>query len=367
MRSFQKSTLIAMCALSSALAACASVDDTEAPTTRVAFMAAFTPISSVTVYDTHGEVVMKLPKGEQETDLPVGNYYVDIRDDYNNSVFSEDGRFMFVPAADGAEIDLAPHVVPNINVPLFAITVNVSHEVDDGYGTHVSPLHTTGPDHRGRLVWEAARAMVGSGGATGYSWSTSDTYASSGYAAEDAGAWSFLRNAYSNTNSSGVWTTGHDVSCRADNDSSNNYTPCSLTSGSDNVSQYVYQSGFYRGGQCKAFMNLVAYRSGVYHGTNWAFVKFPADSWIASNTSLSTYATAQPGDLLRKTTSLQHAVIIVRKISSSQIVVVDSNSIGANSNGNEKVGSHTLGYTGSGSTSDLGVYRVLNCVYTGGC
>lgn len=359
MRSFQMSTMVAVCALSSVLAACASVDDTEAPTVRVAFTAAFAPISSVTVYDTDGEVVMKLPEGKQETDLPVGNYYVDIRDDYNNSVFSEDGRLMFVPAADGAELDLAPHVVPNIDVPLFAITVNINHEVDDGYGTQVSALHTTGPDHRGRLVWEAARAMVGPTGADGYTWSTSTTNASYAYVSEDSGAWSSLRSAY-----------GTLVSCRNDNDTTNNYTPCSLTYGTDNVSQYVCQTNCgtygYHGGQCKAFMNLVAYRSGVYHGTNWAWKTLPTDSWIASNTSLSTYATALPGDLLRKTTSSQHAVIIVRVISSSQIVVMDSNWV-SGGDGYEKIGSHVLGYTGSGTSSDLGTYRVLNCVYAGTC
>lgn len=357
MRSFQLSTMVAVCALSSVLAACASVDDTEAPTVRVAFTAAFAPISSVTVYDTDGEVVMKLPEGKQEIDLPAGNYYVDIREDYNNSVFSQDGRLMFIPAADGAEINLAPHVVPNIDVPLFAITVNVSHEVDDGYGTNVSALHTTGPDHRGRLVWEAARAMVGPDGATGYVWSTSTVAASYAYVSEDSGAWTSLRSAY-----------GTLVSCRNDNDSSNNYTPCTLTYGSDNVSQYVCQNNCgasgYHGGQCKAFMNLVASRSGVYHNSpNFTWKTLPLDSWIASNTSLSTYATSQPGDILRKTTASPHAAITVRVISSSQIVVMDSNWV----DGNENITSHVLGYSGSGTASDLGTYRVLNCVYAGTC
>jgi hypothetical protein len=324
---------------------------------QVHISAAFAPIVSARFFDEGGNEVASLVNGERDITLKEGNYLIDIREDYDNSVFSSDGRLLFVPGVIGAKLELAPHYVSWSDIPLVGLHVDsVSSYAAGEIEVSRRGLHTTGPDHRGRLVWEAARAMVGPSGADGYTWGTSTTNASYAYVSEDSGAWSSLRTAY-----------GTLVSCRNDNDTANNYTPCSLTYGSDNVSQYVCQNNCgtygYHGGQCKAFMNLVAYRSGVYHGTNWAFKTLPSDSWIASNTSLSTYATAQAGDVLRKTTSSPHAAITVRVISSSQVVVMDSNW----SDGYEKIISHTLGYSGSGTTSDLGAYRVLNCVYAGTC
>lgn len=352
MRSVHSMLVAVMLTVSPLVVSCAQAHE-DSPV-EVTFTAAFAPVTGGVVYDGEGDFVAEVAE-DGSSELRPGVYYVDLRDDYQNSVFSEDGRLLFVPAVEGAELDLAAHVVPGVDVPIFVVIVG-EHSHDDGYGTAASALHTTGPDHRGRMVWEAARAMVGPSGATGYTWSTSTVAASYAYVSEDSGAWNSLRSAY-----------GTLVSCRNDNDSSNNYTPCSLTYGADNVSQYVCQNNCgtygYHGGQCKGFMNLVAYRSGVYHGTNWAWKTLPTDSWIASNTSLLTYATAQAGDLLRKTTSGPHATITVRVISSSQIVVMDSNWV----DGNENIISHVLGYSGSGTTSDLGTYRVLNCVYAGTC
>jgi hypothetical protein len=75
----------------------------------------------------------------------------------------------------------------------------------------------------------------------------------------------------------------------------------------------------------------------------------------------ATYDNILPGDYLRM--PYGHAAIVVRKIPSPtapQAVIFDSNWLGGD--GNEAVGSHALGWTGS-SYYNLGNYRVIKCAY----
>lgn len=240
-----------------------------------------------------------------------------------------------------------------IGMPMFGCLAT-----EDEIGVNEQALYSGAPTgDRGRLLWEATRAVVGSANADSEDWSpTGDMYATSSYVSTDTGAWSSLRSAY------GIY-----VSCRNDNDSSNNYTPCSLQYGSDDVSQYECQNGSctsnYHGGQCKAFSNLVAYRSGVFHGNDWAWKSLPSDSWITSNCNYVTSGNIQAGDVLRST-SYGHAVIVARVFSSTSVMVIDSNWLGGD--GYEKVGAHEMSFSGSG-ISDLDNYRVLNCVYNNDC
>lgn len=339
----------------------------------VRFVAAFAPIETVTFYDRDGYVVEELDgaDGELAALLPEGVYFADIRDDYGNSVYDSNERMMFAPRVEGAELHLDPFEIPGSEVPLIGVVVGDRtrlEEHDHDVEVSMEALHTTGPDHRGRMVWEAARAMVGPSLAGTHTWGTSTVTSIHNYVGEDSGAWTSLRGGY-----------GTFTSCRHDNDASNNFSPCSLTYGSDTVNQYSCQgscpAGTYRGGQCKAFMNLVAYRSGVYHGASWAWKTFPLDSVIddaGTSYPLATYATVATGDLLRRPTSAgsPHAAIVVRVISSSQIVVVDSNWVnpgGGSGDGLEIIASHTMGFTGTWAVTDLGSYHRLSCVYAGTC
>jgi hypothetical protein len=219
-------------------------------------------------------------------------------------------------------------------------------------------------DARARVLQETSLAMTG--GYTTYTsanWPTVTTTATYPYVKQDVGAWNLL-----------IAANGTNVSCRKSYASGNNYTPCSLTYGmNDSVDKYVCQGSCpaapLHGGQCKSFMNLVAYRSGQYQNPNYAFTTFPSDSTITNGNKIATYMPVatydgiMPGDFLRM--PYGHALIVVRKIDSQHVVVMDSNWI--NGNGNEIVGSHTMAFTGKGGISDLGSYRVLNCVYNGTC
>jgi hypothetical protein len=360
-----------MMGVASQIQACAAEappTSSDAPLSEVRFVAAFAPIEAVTLYDRDGYVLEELEgvDGDLTALLEEGVYFADIRDDYNNSVFDAHERMLFAPRIEGAELHLEPYAVPGSEVPLVGIVVGDRTRFDEhthDVAASMEALHTTGPDHRGRMVWEAARAMVGPSLAGTHTWGTGTTTSIHAYASEDSGAWSSLRTAY-----------GTNTSCRNDNDTSNNFTPCSLTYGSDVVGIYTCQgycpAGTYRGGQCKAFMNLVAYRSGVYHGASWAFRTFAVDSTIddgGTNYPLATSSNVTVGDLLRRPTSAgnPHAAIVVRVISASQIVVVDSNWV--NGSGAETVASHTMGFTGTGTVSDLGTYHRLSCVYTDAC
>lgn len=243
-------------------------------------------------------------------------------------------------------------------------------EADDGpsEGTEASELALDSA--RARVVQEASYAMTGSYATYAPDdWPTMDTYARYDYTLTDRGAWNLLLDSPS-------YGYGRYVSCMAYRSQGWLYAPCGLSAsagyGSFEMPYYTCQgscpSARMRGGQCKAFMNLVAYRSGRYQGPGYAFKAFPPDAAIAKWSTASdqmpyaTYADILPGDFLQRPDG--HALIVVRKISASQVVVFDSNWL--DGDGAEVVGSHTLGFSGSGD-SDLGNYRVLKCAYDGGC
>lgn len=221
-----------------------------------------------------------------------------------------------------------------------------------------------------RVIQECSQAMWGSWWTFNETnWPTGTTYATYAYTSADIGAWNLLMS--STRYSSGAW-----VACLEYTGGTYTITPCYLSYGSADMPNYTCQgscSGAYmHGGQCKPFMNLVAYRSGQYQNPGYGWKDFPLDSTIdswstaADQMPYATYSNIVEGDFLRRTTSTTpHAAIVVRKISSSQVIVLDSNWSGGN--GRERVSSHSMGFTGSNDINDLGTYRVLKCAYTGGC
>ncbi|MFA6603599.1 MAG: hypothetical protein WCT10_02010 [Patescibacteria group bacterium] len=223
-----------------------------------------------------------------------------------------------------------------------------------------------------RVIQECSQSMSGSWWTYNETnWPTGTTYGTYAYISNDLGAWGKLLDNTYNYGIRGWWT-----SCRKTNSpQTNNYGPCSLTYGDlDTASLYDCQGTctggiHHRGGQCKPFMNLVAYRSGTYQNPGYAWKSFPNDATIAAsdpNGTLmpaATYANIVEGDYLRR--PYGHALIIVRKISSSQVIVLDSNWSGGN--GTEQISSHSMAFGSGDSDSNLGAYRVLKCAYTGGC
>ena len=243
-----------------------------------------------------------------------------------------------------------------------------------------------------RVIQECSQAMVGSHDTYNVgNWPTGTTYATYAYVSSDSGAWNkLLDSTYGCTRNSGgacitPWTRGWWTSCRSTN-SVLNYTPCNETYGNLNVaSQFDCQgtctsSSRHRGGQCKSFINLVAYRSGIYQYSGYGFRVLPNDLCITNTTAscnsskpiarpandpdmpLATYANIVEGDFLRKPNG--HAVIVVRKVNSSTVIVLDSNWTGGD--GSEIISSHQMNF-GQGNSSDLSAYRVLKCIYTGRC
>lgn len=262
--------------------------------------------------------------------------------------------------------------------------------VDDNFlGTATQELdaaHT-------RVVQECSQAMSGSWNTyNATNWPTGATYATYAYTSADAGAWNLLLDNTYNGSVRGWWT-----SCKKTLADAPQYTPCNLVAGTGYgdldtpISNFTCQGNcasatYKRGGQCKPFMNLVAYRSGLYQNSGYQWKSFPSDTCIAyttascnlatkvtrpandANMPLATYANIIEGDYLRM--PYDHAAIVVRKIDSLNVVVLDSNWLpgsGGTGNGKEIVGSHVMGFTGTGTHSDLGAYRVLKCAYTGAC
>lgn len=228
---------------------------------------------------------------------------------------------------------------------------------------------------RTRVIRECSQAMAGSWWTYNETnWPTGTTYGSYAYISSDLGAWALLLNNTYNYGIRGWWT-----SCLKTTNVQN-YTPCHIAAygNLDTASLYDCQGScanpaFHRGGQCKPFMNLVAYRSGLYQNPGYAWKAFPSDSQIsnwstaADQMPYATYSNIEPGDYLRRPGG--HALIIVRKISSSQVVVLDSNWVedqNGYNDGAEIIGSHELSFSGAGN-NNLGNYRVLKCTYNGNC
>jgi hypothetical protein len=141
-----------------------------------------------------------------------------------------------------------------------------------------------------------------------------------------------------------------------------------VTYGSDDMPNYTCQGncniGHKKGGQCKAFMNLIAYRSGVYQNSNLSWASFPSDpdidNWSEGSGEMpkASYSNLESGDFLRKPDG--HALIVIRKFVENnveKVLVFDSNW----HNGNEEVLSHEM------TVGSLGSYRILKCVYNYSC
>lgn len=318
--------------------------------TSVRFSALFANLESVAIYNEDVELV-EILNDNFETQLMPGFYYLDIRDDYDNTPYDENGRLFFQPVAMGAELSESPIFIEIDGNEISVIGLTV---YENG-GVLRQALYDGAPTgDRGRLLWEATRAMrpyEPTNLVDSETWYPAGTmYATASYVSTDEGAWNAMLNAYG------------DYACCVDGELS----PCYLSEACSDVSTYECQdtscTNNYHGGQCKAFQNLICYRSGIFHGENWAWRSLPVDSWISSNCDNITSGSIQAGDVLRY--PYYHSIIVARVFSSTSVMVIDSNWVGGN--GYELIGAHEMSFSGSG-VSDLDNYRVLDCVYNNDC
>lgn len=142
---------------------------------------------------------------------------------------------------------------------------------------------------RTRMIQEASQAMTGSWWTYNETnWPTATTYGTYSYVSSDLGAWNLLLDNNYNGGVRGWW-----VSCRRNSTTYNYNTtdaPCLFTAYGDLNTASLYDcqgicsSGIqHKGGQCKPFTNLVAYRSGIYQNPGYAFKKLPDDLTIAAS------------------------------------------------------------------------------------
>lgn len=131
-------------------------------------------------------------------------------------------------------------------------------------------------------------------------------------------------------------------------------------------------------------MNLVVYRSSVYHSGSSAtgpgsWRDLPSDSSIGSGSYANeSSGTIAVGDPLRDpdvpsdpNDNPVHAGIVVYAPAGGPYRIVDSNWVSGGSGNTEYIGSHTLAFSGSCTTdsvSNLSCYKNLSCIYNaGGC
>lgn len=251
-----------------------------------------------------------------------------------------------------------------------------------------------------RVTWEASFAMTGkyttsssdstTCNSTTKCWTrttstpgaTSSYYAvwdydsnGTGYIDYDESAWDYMMD-----EDSGVYADGNG-SCTQSGYSS--AMGCGLSVDTETGKNYTCQSSSGtctggssssatkpRGGQCKAFQNLLLYRSGQYTGT------LPSDSTVsgysATGSSAPTSSTSNiaVGDVLRRLTSLHSMTVVAYDSSTQRALVVDSNYVGTTSTTyNEYIAARVVGFstTTYSGYSLLSSYRDLKCVYTGVC
>ncbi len=412
------------------------LDASDVPV-NVQLDAAFTVLDYVDVYSQEGEFQKTIDSSMDFQDvLSVGSYYMDFVNEDGASSFMDDGRLAFAPMGEGMTPMDGPFEIDGQNMWEVAVdsvleaNARLNIRIRDGDETlrpwkerfqdwqmnlpqeERDPIHDSewiasekaystsygSSTTRLRVTWEASFAMTGyftsSSTSTvtcrnstscwnrrgnGYAYWDYDSNGT-GYIDYDTSAWSTLRSNYTNL-----------VSCV-----DGGFTPCSISVGSSTPKYYTCQSSSGscisgsgssatkpRGGQCKAFANLLLYRSGQYNSGSWRTL--PSQSTIYCSTSsypILTTSTIAVGDVLqrvdgvsgscsdtaRMSISTVHTQLVVAYDSSARTaIVVDSNYSG--NNGNEYIGYHTAGFstTSYSDYSLLSNYRDLDCVYTGGC
>ena len=131
--------------------------------------------------------------------------------------------------------------------------------------------------------------------------------------------------------------------------------------------QFVMDGDYPRGGQCKAFVNLLLYRSGIYQGPapTYTFKRLPNDDTIDLVAPMVAGGSLRIGDALRNTVNTGHALVVLARIEPKDgkplsALVMDSNFI-KGSDGHEIIGTHVM------TINELSSYRDLDCVYAGTC
>ena len=146
----------------------------------------------------------------------------------------------------------------------------------------------------------------------------------------------------------------------------------------NDINKTDYPMGVARGGQCKAFVNLLLYRSGVYQGPapTYAFKQLPTDPTIKGDLRLFPPVddkNLREGSVLRRPDGLIHALIVLARLpgptpDNPNLLVIDSNYLDPTGNrkgdGHEVIGTHIMPLRDpDGIKSDLNGYRNLDCVY----
>lgn len=241
-------------------------------------------------------------------------------------------------------------------------------------GKYTSSSTDTTTCNSGTRCWTRSSSTPGSTSSYYAVWDYDSN--GTGYIDYDEAAWDTMTSNYTSGDASCA-QSGYSLSTTCNQSSTigvgtgKNYT-CQSSSGSCTGGSGSSATKP-RGGFCKAFQNLVLYRSGQYNSGSWRTL--PSDTTItaystsgsdAPTTSTSNIAV---GDVLRRlgSTTLHSMIVVAYDSSTQRALVVDSNYVApASGSYYEYIGAHVVSFSGSGYT-DLDNYRNLKCVYTGSC
>ncbi len=399
-------------------------EENETTQSYVAFGAAFVNLGYVDVYNETGEFLQRIDHSvDFQEVLENGYYLMDFVDESSLHSFMDDGRLAFAPMTEGAtpidrvyvedlglylwEVAVDPVLEGNArlnarlkngdpNLEKWRPVLERSSETQfSSKGTQSYSTSYGSTSARARVTWEASFAMTGY-----YTTSSSSTitcnnsttcwtrrgngyaywdYDSNGlgYIDSDTSAWSTLKKVYDPYVSCVDWGATSGCYNTVNTANAKNYT-CqnnsgACTSGSGSAATKP------RGGQCKAFANLLLYRSGQYGSGTWKTL--PSQKTIYCSTNkypVLTTSTITIGDILQRVDgvtgscsdmnnlkiSTVHTQIVVAYDSTAQTaIIVDSNYTGGD--GYEYIGYHTAGFSSSNYSSYtlLSNYRDLDCVY----
>lgn len=337
------------------------------PGGNVRFSSSFLPLKDVTLYTLAGVQIggprTALADGRVFTTIDNGSYLVGVTTMigtplYDNSATGSPAYFLDVAPTGNTAVsfdDATPQSCPLGRCAKLTV---------GGEATVISGLEGM----KRRVLWEAAYAMNGcqnNGGnpRTGCVTATTPykdnivgntTYATFSYLASDetAAKAAFSDDALHGTCYNHSYPPISTYDCSVQHDPVTEVLQYSRHPGRD--SEGVYS----RGGQCKKFVALVLYRSGIRHTVAGSFSRLPEDAKISNDLVMfPVVAIPHPGDILRRPNG--HALIVAASIAGLGLIAVDSNYSGGD--GHERIAVHLMG------PASLVEYHNLNCVYTGAC
>lgn len=318
---------------------------------KIVFSIAFGEVSYAAVYTKDGRLIETSLENGGEFDLSPGDYYAEIRDEFNRGVYSSDGRLVAVPGVTNAELMLSStYTIEGVSIPVMIMRVH-----EDGY----SPKYNGVALDRGEMVWEASTAMYGyfRSQFTVYDIERFMEISQFSYISQRSEEWNVVGSRFG------------QLSCRRMKTNPPGEYPCEVVYGYlDPVNHYSEQdenedgvcAEGCRGGFSKTFISLVGYSTGVLRYADGKLKHLPIyRNFVEDHYQYASVGTVQAGDVLDNFLNMGMVV----RVLADKVVMFGSNF----HEGNERIEINTAtdAYDYEDFNRYIQYYYNIECVYNG--